>query len=59
MVTASGRRIGARSRLRCGNLCDSDGTLDSNVDPTDPGSDPTAGDGDTGIGISLGVSLTL
>lgn len=53
-----GRRIGARSRNRTGNLMDSNGSLHSDVNPDDPGSD---GSGDSGgtIGIVVDIGLTL
>lgn len=53
-----GRRIGSRTRNRTGNLMDDTGTLHSDVDPPEPGSD---GSGDSGgtIGIVVDVSLGL
>lgn len=51
-----GRRIGARSRNRVGALMQSDGTMHSDVNPDDPGSD---GDGSTGGTIAIDVDLSL
>lgn len=56
-----GRRIGARSRIRCGELCDGDGTLDDAVDPVDAGTSPDDGTDspDDGGGISIDIGILL
>lgn len=57
-MQVQGRRIGARSRNRTGNLMADDGTLHEDVNPPDPGTD---GSGDSGgtIGIDIELGLTL
>lgn len=56
-----GRRIGARTRQRCGELCDADGSLDGAVAPADPGTAPDDGTDspDDGGGISIGIGILL
>lgn len=55
-MEAKGRRIGARSRARTGNLAtDENGdTLHVDIDPSDPGAEVV---GDTGDGISIGIDI--
>lgn len=61
MTAIKGRRITARTRLRCGELCEPDGTLESVVAPDDPGSSPddTTDDASDGTGITIGIGITL
>lgn len=56
-----GRRVGSRTRRRCGELCEPDGTLDSAVDPEVVGSSPdeTTDSPDDGGGISIGIGILL
>lgn len=53
-----GRRIGARSRLRTGNLMADDGTLADVVDPITPGSDPDDAAPSPPL-IDIGISIGL
>lgn len=60
-MMVKGRRVGARTRRRCGELCDADGSLDDAVDPVDSGTSPdnTTDNPDDGTGISIGIGITL
>lgn len=53
-----GRRIGARSRHRTGGLMDSTESVNSDVNPDDPGTDSNADDGGT-LAVDAGLSVTL
>lgn len=57
-MALNGRRIAARTRKRVGSLTDSDGTLDSDTAPSEPGTSPD-GDTDDGIGIGIDIGISL
>lgn len=56
-MLTNGRRIGARSRYRTGNLMASDGTVADVVNPPEPGSDPETTTDPSFIDISIGILL--